>query len=450
MAPPRLRWLGVSRLSANRPPPAKDGLLYIDSEGRILVPAEATLRKLAASTGQWRLVPGGRDLMVLQREDPAARAQPDDGPGSLANVLSFVHMNQWDGTLGIASGDTRKFLYFGRGRLLFATSNLLEDRLGPVLVRMGLLSDANLASCEKEVTEKRRLGNLLVARGLATSHDLYQGVKRQAEDVLYSVLLVGRGTYFFLKGLQEAALPARLMLDTQSLLLEGTRRIDEMSYFRGKIAGPQVVLARRSPRPETPLEGDARTIYELCDGLRSIGDLTRLSTLGEFATTKAAFELLQTRFVEIRQADDLRRREGPVVQELPAEVARKTIDAYNEALARLCRAVNDAGRDDALDNVVAAFVHGNPRYVELFRGVELGLDGALHRETLLENLAALPATSRGDLLQHGLNDFLFFILFVAGDAVREDEWKALQERVARALDGLPRAQEEVGWVPVEI
>jgi len=75
--------------------------------------------------------------------------------------------------------------------------------------------------------------------------------------------------------------------------------------------------------------------------------------------------------------------------------------------------------------------------------VELDLDGALPKDKILANLNALPASTRAELLQRGLNEFLFFVLFVAGDAIDGKEWQELRERVARALEGLPRPHAEV-------
>ena len=439
--------------------PPRDDLgptIDINGDGFVCVSSEVALRKLASAAGRWRLLPAGGDLLVWQREDEgdpgAGGSGPSpgvalcgeiDGPGAVGNVLSFVNMNQWDGTLGLSAGPARKFLYFGRGQLLFATSNVPEDRLGPTLVRVGLLREEDLEQCQKDITAQKRLGNVLIERGFMTSHDLYEGVKRQAEEVFYSVLLFRRGTFFFVKNLQETALPARLVLDTQALLLEGLRRIDEMSFFRAKLPGPEVVLTRRWPPPATELGGHSKTVYNLCDDMLSLGEIARLSSLGEFATTKAAFELAQTGFIEVRQPAELRRQKPVKDKELPADFAGTILDAYNDALARLYGAVLARGKAGSLHKGVSAFVAGNARFAELFNAVELDLDGALPKDKILANLNALPASTRAELLQRGLNEFLFFVLFVAGDAIDGKEWQELRERVARALEGLPRPHAEV-------
>src|SRR5207249_4658923 len=148
------------------------------------------------------------------------------GPGALVDVLNFIHFNQWDGGLWIVSQAVRKALFFEKGQLLSAQSSLVEDRLGNILVRLGKLSSEQLRECSREVTQERRLGTILVERGRVTTHDLYQAVQRQIEEIFHSALLLRLGAFYFTKTLDEAP-PSRLHLDTQSLLLESLRRIDE-------------------------------------------------------------------------------------------------------------------------------------------------------------------------------------------------------------------------------
>jgi hypothetical protein len=275
--------------------------IEIDASGRVHAPPPVAQR-LAQVAGRWRLAPSLADLLVLERDQRGQDGEKKTGVmmcgsidlvGGLANVFTFVHFSQLDGVLDVLSGKTRRTLHFRKGQLLAATSNLPEDRLGALLVRFGLITEDQLVAAAREITPSRRLGNVLVEKGLMTSHDLYEGVKRQAEEVFYSVLLCKVGAFYLHRVSDESASPpARLHLDTQSLLLEGLRRMDEMVHFRGKIPSSEVVVARRTDAPASPPEGTAKHVYALVDGLRSIYDIARMTRLGEFATTKAAFELL--------------------------------------------------------------------------------------------------------------------------------------------------------------
>jgi hypothetical protein len=422
-----------------------DLLIEIDTSGRVHAPQPVAAR-LAQVAGRWRLAPSLADLLVLERDQKNEGERKSgvmmcgaiDLVGGLANVFTFVHFSQLDGVLDVLSGRLRRTLHFRKGQLLAATSNLPEDRLGALLVRFGLITEEQLVAAAREITPTRRLGNVLVEKGLMTSHDLYEGVKRQAEEVFYSVLLIKQGVFYLHRASEEGGPPARLHLDTQSLLLEGLRRMDEMSHFRGKIPSPEVVMARRIPAPAAQPEGNASAVYQLIDGLRTIAEVARMTRLGEFATTKAAFELLATGFVEVREAADLH-RQAPIPDEsLPANAAAGILRAYNDALAKLYPTMAAKGKTASLRQGVAAFLAGSARFANLFKDVHVGEDGTLAEERVLSNVKGLPPAERLELLQRGLNELLFFVLFVAGDAIDPQEEKELHERVAKALESLPK------------
>jgi hypothetical protein len=416
--------------------------LEIDENGDVSTPSRAVRRRLAAAAGTWRVLPSAGDLMVLQRtrdggtQAAVALAGEVDGPGALAGVLSFVHFSQWDGALSVVAGATRKTIFFQKGVVLSASSNVPEDRMGALLVRFGTITDEQLAAAVREVTPQRRLGTVLVERGLLTTADLYATVRRQVEEIFYSMLLVRRGAFYFVKQLDATQLASRLQLDTQSLLLEGLRRIDEMSWFRDKIPSSDVVPERRGGSPEG-LDGQARAVFALVDGRRTLAEIAREGKLGEFAATKATFELLQTGHVALRDGDRVRRITIPDAA-LPADAAGAIVDAYAAAVGRLWAALAARGKLASLRGAVGAFLAGSVRFADVLRDVHIGDDGKLPRRQLLANVDGLPDGEKLATLQSALSELLMFALFLAGDAIAHEEEDALHAGVARALELLPR------------
>jgi hypothetical protein len=282
---------------------------------------------------------------------------------------------------------------------------------------------------------------VLVDKGVMTAAQLYDGIRRQTEEIFYSALIVRTGVFYFVKQVEEGV-PSRLHLDTQGLLLDGMRRIDEMSYFRAKLASPDVVLVRRREIPaDLELTGAAQAVFRLIDDQRRLGEIATLTHLGEFAATKAAFELLQAGLIEGRHDPELRRRRPVPRASLPADAVGLIIDAYNGALVQLNATMSERGKVQALRQGVRAFLSGNVRFAELFRDVSLGDDGSLPKRQLLLNIDGLAEEERLDLLQRGMNELLFFMLFVAGDAIDRGEEQALHQHISHALATLPRSQE---------
>ena len=414
-----------------------DLTLEIDEAGEVKVASRAVLRRLAAAAGRYRLLPAVGGVLLWQRVDeggkpstPVLLAGEIDGPGSVANVLSFIHFSGWDGALTLLAGATRKALYFRRGAVMSAASNLPEDRIGAILVRHGLVGEGELASAVREVTPQRRLGTILVERGIVSASDLYEIVKRQVEEIAYSTLALSQGNYLFTRQGDEA--PAtRLALDTQLILLEGLRRLDEMGWFRARIPSSDCTLVRR-PGVHGTATGDAGQVLAAIDDLRTLADIARRTRLGEFATTKAAFELVQAGLIDVLPAGG---RPGRTEPAPGTDGVREILDAYNQAFMRVYGVVSGKGKGGPFRQGVHAFLNGSVRFAELFRGVHFGDDGALPAAQLAANLNGLQAPVRIDLVSRALHELLYFELFVAGDGIDRQEEQDIHDRLARALAG---------------
>lgn len=412
-----------------------DLTLEISESGEILAVSRAARRRLAAAAGRWRLVPSPPGVVLLSRVDDTgaktggkvALAGEVSGPGVLADVINFIHFNQWDGALSVVADASRRTLAFAKGQLLGAASNLPEDRLGAMLVRFGLVSAVQLAESVREVTPQRRLGSVLVERGYMSSTDLFDGVRRQAEEIFYAVLLQRRGSFFVIKEGEPIA-AVRLHLDTQALLLEGLRRIDEMTYFRDKLPGPDVVLVHRGPPPDT-LAHDVLAVYGLIDGRRTLVEISREAKLGEFAATKAAFELLQRGCAAVRAATALPRGRNTI----PPSGSTALVDAYNVALTRIHAACGAAGKPATVKDGVTAFIAGSDRFASLFAGTHIGDDGSLPGPTLVANARKLPGESGMNLLTDALQELVVFVLFLAEGSIDRGAEQAVHEQLAKTL-----------------
>src|SRR5688572_605598 len=186
-----------------------DPVLDIDPAGTAKVSAGG--QQLRSLAGRWRALPQVGELLVFHRADERAAGAKGvalcgeiDTPGALTNVLNFIHLSQWDGSLTVLSGKARKILYYGRGQLLSAVSNVPEERLGALLVRFGMVTQEKLMECVRQVTAQRRLGTVLIEHGVMTAHDLYEGVRRQCEEIFFSSLLLRRGLFYFIKGSDDS------------------------------------------------------------------------------------------------------------------------------------------------------------------------------------------------------------------------------------------------------
>ena len=110
---------------------------------------------------------------------------------------------------------------------------------------------------------------------MLTPHDLYTYVRKQVEEIFFSVLVMRAGAFYFYRTDEDHGPVSQLSLSTKQLLFDGVRRIDELSYFREKLPSADVVLQRRHPAPPTKLEAKEERVLQLVDGARDLGAIAR-------------------------------------------------------------------------------------------------------------------------------------------------------------------------------
>lgn len=414
-------------------------LLEIDHGGELRALGRAARERLGAGAGRWRCLPSGGEMLVLERLEKCRPGRgvklsgSIEGPESLMSILTMIHMNQDTGELHVSSGDLHKTLYFQRGKLLSATSNQLRDRLGEILVRMGVLNAEDRDLCLAEPTE--RLGRELVRRGLATTHQIYEGMRLQSQQIFASALFWERGIFYVVKPLNITAVPAMLHLDVQGLILEGLRRNDELDHLRAVIPSADAVLRRASALPDDGLDDLAGPLYQQMDGARSLFELIDELHLDELEATRAAAELVQLGCAEIVSLDDLERTTAAKVDTSARDAADIIADAYGDAIAMLGDEVAKQGV--ALSDAILLFMRASDGYADIFEGVGVSPDGIIDRRRLVDNVRRRGDPNTVRRLHRSLNDMLFFLLFEASHSIDLATMETLRGRISRALSQVP-------------
>jgi hypothetical protein len=420
-------------------------VVRIEADGRVQLDTEAQ-RRLAGCAGRFRVVPTTGEIVILQRvaENRAGTsvsaiapgrvtlAGEVDAVGGLVDVINFILSQQWSGQLAIVDGNARKTLYFKRGDVRTAASNVPEDRLGAILYRYGVISDADLQRALAAAGGAAKLGHILVEQNLLTPHDLYTYVRKQVEEIFFSVLVLHAGAFYFYRTDEDHGPVSQLSLSTKQLLFDGVRRIDELSYFREKLPSADVVLQRRHPAPPTKLDAKEERVLDLVDGARDLSAIARLSHLGEFETTKVLYQLTTSGFIDSKQQPVVKMsssRPGDSMR----DIFGKVVDAFNEVYAKICSAVAQRGKAQPLAKGLESFFGSVAEFAPLFVGLAMDDAGMLSRDQLLANLHMAPTDDKLDYLHRGLNELLFFELFTAGEAVDRKEEIELHQRLNQIL-----------------
>jgi hypothetical protein len=440
----------------------RDNLVSIEPDGRVVIGTGAA-RRLSQHPGKFRVVPTTGELVLLQRvqskgDASVVQAVPPgrvalageiDGVGGLVDVINFICGNGWSGQLAIVDGPVRKSLFFRRGDIRTAASNVSEDRLGAILYRFGVISEQQLAEALNATHAATRLGHVLVERGYLTPHDLYTYVRKQIEEIFFSVLVVTKGNFYFYRTGDDDGPASQLQLSTKTMLFDGVRRIDELSYFREKIPSSEVVLVPRHPQPEEKLGPREQRVLDLTDGVRTLEMIARITHLGDFETTKILYQLLQSGYVGRKEERQSIKMNLGRPNDTMDDMYGRIIDTFNAVYAKIHAAVSLKGKEQALQQGLESFFGSVADFAPLFVGVALAPDGTLPRETIRANLAMAPTDNKLEYLHRGLNELLFFELFTAGEAVDRREEIELHQRLNQILREVPGDDELEPEITVE-
>jgi hypothetical protein len=140
-----------------------------------------------------------------------------------ADLLAYAKNQSIDGAFVLVQDDALRALYLEKGVVVGAESNVLFERLGRVLLRLGHLS-ADDARQVVLVEEAR--GSAAAASMLPTEVQVL-GLDRRAWEVGTALTFMGPSHFLFVDGAPDLGPLPRLSIATMDLAIEGVRRYDE-------------------------------------------------------------------------------------------------------------------------------------------------------------------------------------------------------------------------------
>jgi len=102
-------------------------------------------------------------------------------------VLRDIHFNQKTGQLGFQKGSIQKTLIFQDGGLIFARTNVQDERLGEILHKIGKISTETLSSLPQIIQPEKMMGEVLVQKKIISQKDLYDGLMAQMNAITISM-----------------------------------------------------------------------------------------------------------------------------------------------------------------------------------------------------------------------------------------------------------------------
>jgi len=283
---------------------------------------------------------------------------------SFPDLLQLISSSKKTGMLTLMRQTQRKEIYFQDGNIIYATSsNAEEELLGNLLLRLGKISQIELEEVLKvHRTTGRMIGVTIVEMGFLKKEELVTCLKLQIEEIVYNLFSWKEGDFTF----QESKGPAEgqiiTNLNTINVIMEGTRKIDEMLEMQKSLPKDDVAL-RVNPNPKIGgasinLSLDEFKTLIMVDGDKTYPDILEESPLGEYNTSRTLLRLLNQGIVtpgEKTRTKKDKKREEAVLLEILLQVFSTSYSIVDKILVQKLGKVQERLWARALNQKRSAF-----------------------------------------------------------------------------------------------
>lgn len=221
----------------------------------------------------------------------------------LTSILQLLCEDQNTGILQVICGKKKCKVFFQNGTIVYAQSSQKSVRLGALLKRDGVISNKQLQECLMSTkTGKKFLGKMLVDKNYISKTTLLEYNKQQAEEILYSILFWNKGEFKYKDALLKFEGMVITNLNPMKLILEASRRIDEMSILTERITSDQLIykLTHNKDTKQSSLKcsADERQILTYINERRTVRDIITISNFDEFMAYKTLYSLLSSGLIK--------------------------------------------------------------------------------------------------------------------------------------------------------
>jgi hypothetical protein len=231
--------------------------------------------------------------------DPSHEGPP--APAELLGLVRKAYVARQTGYVHITHGRERRGLAIRGGHIVHGRSDVAGEHLGDVLVRQGLVSQADLERAVEEVlAERRPLGAVLARLCLVDEERLEEAVGAHVREILFAALERIDGTATFEEKDDDPSVgpehgPAS-RLSTGAILLEAARRLRDPATVHAALGDVDRKLVpgvdprlRAHPVALTPADG---FVLSRIDGTLSAREIVELMPLPPEETERSLLGLL--------------------------------------------------------------------------------------------------------------------------------------------------------------
>jgi uncharacterized protein DUF4388 len=225
------------------------------------------------------------------------------------DVFQLLDLSRKTGALRVTSElrDNEGTVVFERGRVISASIRSSPAPLGTMLLRAGRITEADLAAARQMQTggDTRRLGEILLAIGAISARELERQVRLQIEAVVFELMSWREGFFSFEeRDVSATPLDVAVFVSTESLLMEGARRIDEWSRIADTIPHlgvvPMLADTDHGHAAQLDLLPSEWEVLAAIDGASDLRSIAARLGRSDFDAARVVYGLCATAIVQLR------------------------------------------------------------------------------------------------------------------------------------------------------
>ena len=220
---------------------------------------------------------------------------------SLPDIVGLLSRTGKTGALELSGPRGSGVFYFSEGAICGARCTRGQEPLGRKLVRADVLTESQLqAALARQGRGRLRLGEALVRDGSASRPNIEAALQEQIQDTVVGLLDLKPTDFTWRSEIPEEV---TVSVDPEGLLATVDARLRELEDIRSRLPDDRLELGLN---PVTPAGGDLNITREQWRVLamfgsgRSLGDLVRYSTSGDFYTLRTIDGLVSAGVLETR------------------------------------------------------------------------------------------------------------------------------------------------------
>ena len=366
-----------------------------------------------ARASDWQAIALGKSVVMASNSQSRSTVGRADPKIFLALISKLSEMKFSGSISGHWEDASKKMLFFSKGKFVFATSNQIDDRLGEVIYREGIITLDQLLDSAVLVTKEKKFGQILVQNSVFDHTQLWKALTRQMACIVRSFFIQNMISYEIVDG---ATSFIELPINT-----DGQEYVEDLAAFSAMFCEFQSVckdtcvirilpdyLKRVDVKPGTFLHD----FMTMINNEKKVEALKKASRLSEINTTIELFKLYHQGGVHIEGLNQ-RSPIGPGLSSI-----KNILDGYTMILPVLFKGYSAEGLPLPVENARFALLNmddGDARFLEINERMEITAPSI---ENLFALLHAFP--ERMERVERVLMNFVYFTILSAIDSLSSE------------------------------